>query len=136
MSILDQIMGVKEAGELWGLSPDRVKGLCQAGDIEAKKIGKTWIIFKDQPNPKRRNYVRHKETFAVVVKKEDWMDEVEYSDTVYDESEAMELAQKWAEEHKEMYVYIEYHRASDGQKGYLNPSGYDLSGEDWADKYK
>ncbi|WEG14177.1 helix-turn-helix domain-containing protein [Pullulanibacillus sp. KACC 23026] len=53
MSVLDQIMGVKEAGELWGLSADRVKAICQSGEVEAKKIGKTWIIDKNQPNPKR-----------------------------------------------------------------------------------
>lgn len=52
---LDLIMGVKEAGELWGLSPDRVKGLCQSGEVVAKKIGNSWILVKDQDNPKSRN---------------------------------------------------------------------------------
>lgn len=49
---LDHIMGVKEAGEMWGLSADRVKGLCQAGEVIAKKVGNSWILDKNQPNPK------------------------------------------------------------------------------------
>jgi hypothetical protein len=136
MSILDQIMGVKEAGELWGLSPDRVKGLCQSGEVKAKKIGNSWALVKNQPNPKRRDYVRHAESFTVVVKREHWIDEAEYSDTVYNEGEAVDLAEKWSKEHHEMYVYIEYHRASDDQHAYLNPDGYELSGSDWASEYK
>lgn len=49
---LDQIMGVKEAGEMWGLSADRVKGLCQSNEVVAKKIGNSWVLDKNQPNPK------------------------------------------------------------------------------------
>ncbi|WP_179861529.1 hypothetical protein [Bacillus toyonensis] len=49
---LDNIMGVKEAGEMWGLSADRVKGLCQSGEVIAKKVGNSWILDKNQPNPK------------------------------------------------------------------------------------
>ncbi|MED1742059.1 helix-turn-helix domain-containing protein [Bacillus swezeyi] len=52
MSVLDKIMGVDEASELWGLSPGYIKNLCAAGKIECKKIGKTWIISKEQENPK------------------------------------------------------------------------------------
>jgi hypothetical protein len=58
MNILDQIMGVKEAGEMWGLSPDRVKGLCQKGEVKCKKIGWTWVLVKNQPNPKRRDFMK------------------------------------------------------------------------------
>lgn len=54
MSTLDKIMGVVEAAEKWGLSADRVKGLCQKGEIECKKIGNSWVIIKDQKNPKKR----------------------------------------------------------------------------------
>lgn len=58
MDILDQIMDTKEAAELWGYSsPDSVKQLCQQGKIKAKKLGKVWIIDKNQPNPKERNEV-------------------------------------------------------------------------------
>lgn len=55
MGILDEIIGVQEASELWGLSADRIKQLCQTGEIEAKKIGKTWVILKNQQNPKKYN---------------------------------------------------------------------------------
>jgi hypothetical protein len=53
MNILDRIMGVKEAGELWGLSPDRVKGLCQSGEVKAKKIGNSWALDRNQANPRK-----------------------------------------------------------------------------------
>lgn len=53
MDILDQIMGVDEAGRKWGLSPDHVKRLCRDEKVEAVKIGKTWILKKDQENPKK-----------------------------------------------------------------------------------
>ena len=46
-------MGVEEASQLWGLSPGTIKNYCAQGKIEAKKIGKTWIILKDQPNPRK-----------------------------------------------------------------------------------
>ncbi|WP_262767705.1 helix-turn-helix domain-containing protein [Bacillus wiedmannii] len=49
---LEHIMGVKEAGELWGLSADRVKGLCQSNKVICKKIGNSWVLVKNQPNPK------------------------------------------------------------------------------------
>ncbi|MED0799353.1 MULTISPECIES: helix-turn-helix domain-containing protein [Bacillus] len=52
MSVLDKIMGVDEASLLWGLSPGYIKNLCAAGKIESKKVGKTWIISKEQRNPK------------------------------------------------------------------------------------
>lgn len=50
---LDKIMGVEEASQLWGLSSGYIKNLCAAGKIEARKIGKTWIILKEQPNPRK-----------------------------------------------------------------------------------
>lgn len=46
-------MGVHDAAELWGLSADHVKLLAKRGDIEARKIGKTWIIDKNQHNPRQ-----------------------------------------------------------------------------------
>ncbi|SEN77905.1 helix-turn-helix domain-containing protein [Lihuaxuella thermophila] len=53
---LDLIMGVDEAGEMWGLSPGYIKNLCAEGKIRAKKIGGehrgVWVIDKTQPNPK------------------------------------------------------------------------------------
>lgn len=51
---LDQIMGVQEASQLWGLNPDHIKRLCQKQIVISRNIGKTWIILKDQPNPSKR----------------------------------------------------------------------------------
>lgn len=50
--LLDKIIGVEEASEIWGLSSGYIKNLCANDKIQAKKIGKTWVILKDQPNPK------------------------------------------------------------------------------------
>lgn len=52
MKLLEEIMGVKEASELWGLSPDHIKRLCRDGKLIARNIGNTWIILKEQQNPK------------------------------------------------------------------------------------
>lgn len=49
---LDEVMGVVEAAELWGLSADRVKGLCQTNKVICRKIGNSWVLVKNQPNPK------------------------------------------------------------------------------------
>jgi Helix-turn-helix domain len=51
MNILDQIMGVDEASKLWGYSPGYIKNLCAEEKVEAKKIGKTWVISKNQNSP-------------------------------------------------------------------------------------
>jgi hypothetical protein len=50
--MLTDIIGVEEAARLWGLSPGYIKNLCAQGKLECKKIGKTWIIDINQPNPK------------------------------------------------------------------------------------
>ena len=52
LSDLERVMGVDEASELWNLSPGYIKNLCAEGMVRAKKIGKTWIIEKNQPNPR------------------------------------------------------------------------------------
>lgn len=49
--VLESIIGVEEASELWGLSPGTIKNYCAEGRVVARKIGKTWIIDKNQPNP-------------------------------------------------------------------------------------
>lgn len=51
MSVLDQIMGVNEASERWGLKPGTIKNLCASDKVIARKIDNRWIIIKDQPNP-------------------------------------------------------------------------------------
>ncbi|MFD1066709.1 hypothetical protein [Oceanobacillus locisalsi] len=54
MDVLNQVMGVQEASGLWGLSPDRVKGLCQSNKVQCKKVGNSWVLLKEQPNPKQQ----------------------------------------------------------------------------------
>lgn len=53
MNPLDQVMGTEEAAERWQLSQDHVKKLCREGKVKAKRIGNTWILLKNQPNPKK-----------------------------------------------------------------------------------
>lgn len=48
------ILGVQEAAKLWDLKPGTIKNLCAQGKIRAKKIGNTWVIDRDQENPKLR----------------------------------------------------------------------------------
>lgn len=45
---LQMVIGVEEAAEMWNLSPGYVKNLCAVGKIKAVKIGKTWVIDKNQ----------------------------------------------------------------------------------------
>jgi hypothetical protein len=47
------IMGVEEAAKKWGYAPGTIKNMCAEGKIQAKKIGKTWVISRCQPNPKK-----------------------------------------------------------------------------------
>ncbi|MFB5562299.1 helix-turn-helix domain-containing protein [Bacillus cereus] len=51
---LEMVMGVEEASERWRLSPGYIKNLCAEGKVLCKKIGKTWIIDKDQPLPNQK----------------------------------------------------------------------------------
>lgn len=51
MNVLDQIMGVNEASQLWDLAPGYIKNLCASGKLKARKIDNRWIIDKNQPNP-------------------------------------------------------------------------------------
>ncbi|EJR51714.1 hypothetical protein IIO_06173 [Bacillus cereus VD115] len=133
---LEHIMGVKEAGEMWELSADRVKGLCQSGDVIAKKVGNSWILDKNQPNPKGGRRMRKEEVFSITVEDEPGTPYPTKHKEVDNEQEAVELAEKWAAEYKSEFIYINYYRSSDAQKGYLNPDGYNITGEDWASKYK
>lgn len=52
MNVLNQIIGVEEAAEIWGFSPGTIKNMCANGYILSKKIGKTWIIDKNQEKPR------------------------------------------------------------------------------------
>jgi len=44
----------KEAAEKLGLSQDHVKLLARTGDIEAKKVGRAWIILSLDYKRKRK----------------------------------------------------------------------------------
>jgi len=52
--IFNKLMSVKEASEMWGLSIAQVKQLCVQGKVIRKKIGNSWVILKDQENPRQR----------------------------------------------------------------------------------
>lgn len=52
-NLLDKVIGAEEASQLWGLSSSYIKDLCAKGKIKCKKIGKTWVIDKSQPNPSK-----------------------------------------------------------------------------------
>lgn len=51
---LEDIVDVYEAADIWGLSASHVKRLCRDGMVVSKKIGNSYAILKDQPNPKQR----------------------------------------------------------------------------------
>lgn len=55
MNLLEQIMGTEEAAKLWGLSQDHIKRLCREGKVKCIRIGKTWVLDKNQPNPVQKN---------------------------------------------------------------------------------
>jgi len=52
-SELDSIMGVEQAALKWGLSAGYIRNLCAEGTVEAKRIGRDWVISKNHPNPKK-----------------------------------------------------------------------------------
>ncbi|MCY9508467.1 helix-turn-helix domain-containing protein [Paenibacillus larvae] len=45
------VMGTEEAGAKWGRTPDQIKRLCREGKLDAVRIGKTWVLLRDQPYP-------------------------------------------------------------------------------------
>ncbi|MBV6717176.1 helix-turn-helix domain-containing protein [Paenibacillus chitinolyticus] len=50
---LRNIMSVDDAAKLWGYeNPGSVKNLCRTGKIQATKIGRDWVIDRNQPNPR------------------------------------------------------------------------------------
>lgn len=52
-SVFDGLGDTKQAAELWGLTKDTVKHLCQQGEIHAQKFGNSWVVDLSQPNPKK-----------------------------------------------------------------------------------
>ncbi|WP_339304542.1 helix-turn-helix domain-containing protein [Paenibacillus sp. FSL L8-0435] len=51
-SIMSQLMTTEEASELWGLSQGYIKNLCNEDNVIAHKVSRTWLLLRDQPNPK------------------------------------------------------------------------------------
>jgi hypothetical protein len=47
----DLIMGTDEAAIIWGISQDHIKRLCRDCKCISKRVGNTWILLRDQPNP-------------------------------------------------------------------------------------
>jgi excisionase family DNA binding protein len=45
--LLDNIIGVEEAAKILNLSPGTIKNMCASHKLQAKKIGKTWILDKN-----------------------------------------------------------------------------------------
>ena len=52
-SPLFKVMDTAEASELWGLSQPHIKLLCSKGEVICLKIGRVWLLEKDQPNPRK-----------------------------------------------------------------------------------
>lgn len=52
-TLLMGIMGTEEAAAKWGLSNAYVKNLCNQGKLQARKIGQTWVLDVNTPNPKQ-----------------------------------------------------------------------------------
>ncbi len=45
---MDEYMTIKQASEVWGVTPRRIQSLCTDGRIEgAMKFGRDWAIPKD-----------------------------------------------------------------------------------------
>ncbi|WP_142300879.1 helix-turn-helix domain-containing protein [Shouchella clausii] len=52
-ALFDRFVSAEQAAKVWGVSAGHVKNLCRDGKIAAKKIGKTWVIDINQPNPSK-----------------------------------------------------------------------------------
>lgn len=53
-SAYDNLISVNEAAKLWDFSTDRIKRFCQDSEIIARRIGRDWVIIKNQPAPERK----------------------------------------------------------------------------------
>lgn len=47
MNILERLISSKEASELLNLNEQYVKQLCASGKLPCKKVGKTWVLDKE-----------------------------------------------------------------------------------------
>jgi excisionase family DNA binding protein len=57
--MLNNIIGVEEAARILGLSPGTVKNMCAEGKLECKKIGKTWVLDKNNLEVKKMNVTEY-----------------------------------------------------------------------------
>lgn len=64
MRILDNVIGVKEASEITGLSAGTIKNYCREGKITSKNIGNTWVIDKF----KLKERMKMKQTYNEIMK--------------------------------------------------------------------
>lgn len=44
---------------------------------------------------------------------------------------AIKLASQWAKEFPDKLVFIDFFRTQDGQQGYINKDGADITGKSW-----
>lgn len=65
MRILDNVIGVKEASEITGLSAGTIKNYCREGKITSKNIGNTWVIDKF----KLKERVKMKQIYNEIMKR-------------------------------------------------------------------
>ncbi|QNR65282.1 hypothetical protein IAQ67_15355 [Paenibacillus peoriae] len=62
MNPLKQIMDIKNASEKWGLKPSYIKDLCRLKleqEGKAIKLGNTWVLVKNQPNPSQPDHPKN-----------------------------------------------------------------------------
>ena len=62
---LQELFSPPEAAEQLGLTPEYVASLCKSGDINARKVGRQWVIsrealdaYKAKPKNGRGKYLR------------------------------------------------------------------------------
>ncbi len=55
----------------------------------------------------------------------------EYEYVTDNEEEAINQAKDWSKKWPEKLVFISFFRKSDGQSGYLNKNGYEITGVTW-----
>lgn len=60
-SPLFKVMDTAEASELWGMTQQHIKLLCTKGEIICCKVGRVWLLEKNQPN--LRKYESHLKKF-------------------------------------------------------------------------
>gem|GEM_PF-1570682 len=121
--LLQNLIGVDKAAELWGLSEGYIKNLCAEGKIIAIKIGKTWVMDKRHPNPKKRGnyclegleekkmYMKHVDTGAVKTMVEwtkiairEFTEIFNNDESLQEEFESLQAYLKWAEQRGQLYA--------------------------------